>query len=97
MRVFGRDPCRHSGSLVQYPYLLRVGVLTTLVIICKFNLLCPWPIGGSRDPEVTQEEAEQLAQQQGWPFFATSSKSGVNVDDPLFGLLDMLLDEVLRR
>lgn len=49
------------------------------------------------DPEVTQEEAEQLAQQKGWPFFATSSKSGVNIDDPLFGWLDMLLDERLRR
>ena len=46
---------------------------------------------------MTQEEAEQLAQQKGWPFFATSSKSGVNIDDPLFGLLDMVLDEVLRR
>ncbi|CAE7648087.1 ypt2 [Symbiodinium sp. KB8] len=48
------------------------------------------------DPEVTQEEAEQLAQQKGWPFFATSSKSGVNIDDPLFGWLDMLLDERMK-
>ena len=49
------------------------------------------------DPEVTQEEAEQLAQQKGWPFFATSSKSGVNIDDPLFGWLDMFRDEVICR
>ncbi|CAE7540292.1 ypt2 [Symbiodinium natans] len=41
------------------------------------------------NPEVTEEEAEQLARHRGWPFFAVSSKNQVGIDEPLFAWLDL--------
>ncbi|CAE7332813.1 RAB26 [Symbiodinium natans] len=36
------------------------------------------------EPEVTQEEALEMAAEQGWPFFAVSCKTGERIDDPFY-------------
>ena len=46
------------------------------------------------EPEVTAEEAEQLAKQKGWPFFVVSNKIPVGIDEPLFAWLDLFLDDL---
>ena len=42
------------------------------------------------DPDVTEEQAERLANQKGWPFFAIPNKSEP-FDAPLFALLDLVM------
>ena len=49
------------------------------------------------DPEVTEEEAAQLARQKGWPFFAVSNKIQVGVDEPLFAWLDLFLNDLAAQ
>ena len=47
------------------------------------------------EPEVTQEEALEMAAEQGWPFFAVSCKTGERIDDPFYAWLDMYIDRVM--
>ena len=49
------------------------------------------------DPEVSVEEAEQLARQKGWPFFAVSNRTQVGIDEPLFAWLDLFLDNLAAQ
>lgn len=50
------------------------------------------------DPAVTEEEAEQVATQKGWPFFAVSSRSEVEcIDEPLFAWLDLVAEDMARH
>ncbi|CAE7879863.1 SEC4 [Symbiodinium necroappetens] len=49
------------------------------------------------DPAVTEEEAEQIATEKGWPFFAVSTRSEFErIDEPLFAWLDLVADDMAR-
>eukprot|EP00439_Symbiodinium_sp_Y106_P085144 s574_g27.t1 len=44
------------------------------------------------EPEVTEEEALQVAAENRCPYFAVSCKTGQHVNDPLFAWLDMFIE-----
>lgn len=49
------------------------------------------------EPEVTEEEALQVAAENQWPYMAVSCKTGEKVHEPFFAWMDMFIDRVWQH
>ena len=76
-RTFNTAVCMLAEAIRLYPECSRC--------ICLVATHADVP-----DPDVTEEQAERLANQKGWPFFAISNNSEP-FDAPLFALLDLVM------